>query len=215
MKKVPIITVTGNKGGVGKTTISVHLAAVLAAMQAAKVVLVDCDPNRSALQWYRGCLAAKAEVPFSVVGEHEMAVAVREGALIVVDTEGHPSNDDLEELARGCDLLILPVTPDRMAIEPLVKVTAALESFEEARYRVLFNRRPNGGGHYEVARQALEELDIPMFKDSIRDTRAFWWAADQRVLVKDAKPRSPAGKAAWLEIVAVGRQIVEEVSSDG
>ncbi|WP_339389353.1 ParA family protein [Picosynechococcus sp. OG1] len=44
-----IITVTGYKGGVGKSTSAIHIAAYLARNQ--KTILIDGDPNRTALNW--------------------------------------------------------------------------------------------------------------------------------------------------------------------
>jgi len=47
---VHIISVINLKGGVGKTTIALNLAATLAE-QGQRVVLIDADPQRSATQW--------------------------------------------------------------------------------------------------------------------------------------------------------------------
>lgn len=48
-----IITVAGYKGGIGKSTISVHVAAYMA--QKASTLLVDGDANRSVLAWANRC----------------------------------------------------------------------------------------------------------------------------------------------------------------
>ncbi|MFL1887601.1 AAA family ATPase, partial [Klebsiella pneumoniae] len=45
-----IISVLNQKGGVGKTTLSVNIAARLAA-DGARVLLLDADPQGSALDW--------------------------------------------------------------------------------------------------------------------------------------------------------------------
>lgn len=44
-----IITTAAFKGGVGKTTTSIHVAAFL--QQHGDTLLVDGDPNRSATRW--------------------------------------------------------------------------------------------------------------------------------------------------------------------
>jgi chromosome partitioning protein len=45
-----IIAVVGNKGGTGKTTLALNLAAGLA-QRGDSVVIVDADPQQSAYQW--------------------------------------------------------------------------------------------------------------------------------------------------------------------
>jgi chromosome partitioning protein len=59
-----ILSVLNQKGGVGKTTVSTHLAAALS-REGARVLLVDADPQASALDW----AAARKEPPlFPVLG---------------------------------------------------------------------------------------------------------------------------------------------------
>ena len=59
-----IITITGYKGGVGKSTVAVHLAAFFS--KKGKTVLVDGDPNRTSVAWAeRGSLPFEAEASLS------------------------------------------------------------------------------------------------------------------------------------------------------
>lgn len=59
-----IVGVLNQKGGVGKTTLSVNIAAALT-HSGARVLLIDADPQGSALDW---SAAREGEPLFSVVG---------------------------------------------------------------------------------------------------------------------------------------------------
>jgi chromosome partitioning protein len=96
------ITCLGFKGGVAKTTMAVHLAGALA--DAAPTRLIDGDANRSALAW--------SAAGFKVVDERSGAWAARDYEHVVIDSAARPAAEDIKVLADGCDLLVLPTTPD-------------------------------------------------------------------------------------------------------
>ena len=103
-----ILTVTAFKGGVGKTTTAIHLAAYL--NQKAPTILIDGDLNRSAMLW-----ASHGKLSFPVVDEREGLKASRQYDHIVIDTPARPEVEEIKSLSRGCDLLLLPTTPDVLA----------------------------------------------------------------------------------------------------
>ena len=107
-----IVTVASFKGGVGKTTTAVHLAAYF--QKKAPTLLIDGDANRSATGWAKravkaagGEAAAGKHLPFRVVDERQAARFARDYQHIVIDTEAHPAAEDLKALADGCDLLVI------------------------------------------------------------------------------------------------------------
>ena len=95
-----IITVTGYKGGVGKSTTAIHLAAYFSDF--GKTILVDSDPNRSSLEW-----AETGKLNFDVFDERRAMKQIRLADYVVIDTSARPNTDDLAELAKGCDLMVL------------------------------------------------------------------------------------------------------------
>ena len=125
-----IITVASFKGGVGKTTTAVHLAAYL--QKKAPALLVDGDANRSATVWGK-----RGELPFKVVDERQAARYAREYEHIIIDTEARPEEDDLKALADGCDLLVIPTTPDTLALDALMLTVKVLQDIGTNSYRVL------------------------------------------------------------------------------
>src|SRR3954453_23294498 len=98
-----IITVTSYKGGVGKTTTAVHLAAYL--QRLSPTLLVDGDAIRSATKWsQRG---NGAGFSFKIVSYAQLARHASQFTHIVIDTEGNPSDDDFGDIARDSDLLVI------------------------------------------------------------------------------------------------------------
>ena len=99
-----IIAIASLKGGCSKTTTAIHLAAYL--QKKAPTLLIDADKNRSALTW-----AKPEKLSFKVVSETAAPKYIKDYTHIVIDTQARPSPEDFEELADGCDLLVLPTTP--------------------------------------------------------------------------------------------------------
>ena len=202
-----IITVAAFKGGVGKTTTSIHLAAYMA--KRGKTVLVDGDMNRSASRQAR-----RGGFPFEVWDERRIAMAVREHEHVVIDTEARPWPEDLEELAAGCDLLVLPSTPDVMTMEALFLTAEAVsKAGGEDRYKVLLNLIPpppnkNKPNRRAVeARAELEAEEVPVFREEIRRLAAFVHASDAGIPVYEVKDTRAA--EAWACYEAVGREAVD------
>ena len=130
------ITVAADKGGVGKTTTAVHLAAYL--QTRAATVLIDGDPNRSATEWG----AAGGQFPFAIVDVAEGTHTARQFDHVVIDTDAQPDPADLAQLARGCDVLIIPTVPAALDTRALQRTLQTLHGLAAKNYRVLLTKVP-------------------------------------------------------------------------
>ena len=196
-----ILTVTGYKGGVGKSTTAFHLAAYFS--EFGKTIIVDGDPNRTAIKW-----AERNSEPlaFEVADERQAMKLVSNKDFVIIDTPARPDSDDLMELAKGCDLLILPTSPDVVSLEPMLQTAQALG--DEAKYRALITLvPPHPSREGELMREDLREGNIPVFETMIRRTVGFAKAALAGRPIRDLE--DARGRTAWADYKALGDEIRE------
>ena len=194
-----IITVTGYKGGVGKSTTAIHLATFFS--EFGKTLLVDGDLNKTSLAW-----AARGEFPFEVVNQHKAMKAISGKDYVIIDTPARPDSDELADLADGCDLLVLPTTPDVVSLDPMMQTARDLD--EKVFYRVLITivpPYPNKEG--ETMKQELQKADVPVFDTLIRRTTGYQQAAMKGVPIRDLK--SGDLRKAWQDYKNLGKEIQE------
>lgn len=195
-----IITVASFKGGVAKTTSAIHLATYL--QRKGETLLIDGDPNRSATGWSR-----RGKLPFRVIDERQAARFAKDYAHVIIDTEARPTSDDLKALAEGCDLLIIPSTPDALALDALMLTVDAIKSIGEGKYKVLLAIIPPRPSHDgDDARATIQAAELPLFKTGIRRLVAFQKAALAGVPVSDIS--DPRAGEAWESYLQLGKEIL-------
>ena len=196
------VTVASYKGGGGKTTTAVHLAANL--QRLGSTLLIDGDPNRSATRW-----AKRGNMPFTIADEKEGAYQARNFQHVVVDTEARPGSADFETLAKGCDLLVVPTVPASLDTDVLILTLAAVHKLAPDKYRVLLTKvppppEPEG----PQLRQELQRQGIPVFMAEIPRLKSFEKAAAEGVPVY-AIHHDQRAKRAWEAYEAAGKEIID------
>ena len=197
-----ILTVASYKGGVGKTTTAVHLAAFFGP----GVALLDGDSTRNAMAWDR-----RGGFPFVVAPVEQLGKLARVHEHIVIDTGQRPSAKDLEAAAGGCDLLVIPASPSALDIDGLGRTIEAMRELGIRNFRVLLTRvAADAAKEADELRGLLRGAKVPTFATEIPRLKAFEKAAAAGVTVDQVKDDRNAARA-WSCYEAVGRELTEPI----
>lgn len=128
-----IIVIANSKGGVGKSTIAVHLAAWLIE-QGHRVTLADCDTQQSSSEWVREAVpavkAVRLDNPDVILSDLPLLAA--ETDYVVADGPGSQTETSRALLLRA-DLAIVPCKASMLEVRALAKATEVLRVSQDIR----------------------------------------------------------------------------------
>lgn len=194
-----ILGVLSQKGGVGKTTLSLNIAAHHA-MQGRRVLVVDADPQGSALTW-----STMRERPplFPVVGmakpslHRDLPAIAADYDLTVID--GAPRVNDLGRAAiLASDLVLIPVQPspfDVWAADNTVQLVREAQQFkEELGAAFAINRRIVNTAIGRDVAAAFADAPFPVLPATVSQRVVFAESAGQGLAVCKVAPTGDAAR---------------------
>ena len=136
---MPVITLANLKGGVGKTTIAVNVAACLNESRRTSVVLIDADAQGSATAWGReGTLPMPVKaVPLGREEEpaqwlRRVDQAAGDSDYVIIDLPPYLGSATAFAIAEA-DLVLVPITPSEADLEASAVVIGLIRSGRQAR----------------------------------------------------------------------------------
>ena len=205
---MPTIAVVGNKGGAGKTTLSVNVASALNLRD--RTVVLDADPQRPVLQWRAMREGESTLGVFDAVEGVEAAVEANRPVFshLVVDCPPSVEAPQTRAALRLVDVALIPVQPSPLDIWATVHIEREVEDARQhnpgLQALLVINQLEPRTRLSRMMRQALAELSVPAAETAIRRRMAYRMSALEGRSVFEFGSR---GADAGNEI----QQLIEEV----
>lgn len=183
---MPVISMASPKGGAGKTTVTLQLAAELA-RSGAQVIVIDADPNQPFKAWERmsrenGVMPENVEVREGLEEDKLTDVideAAEEAPFVLVDLEGSANMGVTHAIGRS-DLVIVPIKGSRLDADQAQRSVGVVRQTE----RVFKRRIPLSilitqtsaairGKTLTSIVTAIREADVPVFDTELIQREAF------------------------------------------
>jgi chromosome partitioning protein len=209
---MPIIAVVNQKGGTGKTTVATNLATLFAGQQA-EVLLVDADPQQSALEWQHD---RPGQVPpVSVIGlpapnlHREIPRLHTKYPVILIDGGGRVTATARATVAVA-DFLLVPTLaslPDARStqrfFQEVVEEVAAIKGRVSG--AILFTMVKTGTVFNVSGQGSIKDLGYPVLETTLSHRITYQEAFAQGMSVGEYDPRSKAAE----EVQVLFRELQE------
>lgn len=207
-----IIALTNQKGGVGKTTIAVHLAYWLSLQ--GSVVLVDTDVQQSSSNWL-----TDLKIPFVITDDPEdlldlfPELSLKYDAVIVDGPAG--LSEVTKSILYGCDLALIPCKPSGLDTHSSSKILRILSQAQKIRNNqpkaaLLLNQAVKGTILLKESVELLSQTGIPLLSTIIYNRQIISDAPGQGITVWQES--SPAAKSASQDFESLFKESLDLIN---
>lgn len=203
------IAVISQKGGAGKTTLSVHLA-VAAHLAGYGSAIFDLDPQATAEMWGGWRKDAPPEVIAAKAATLRRGLDKARGAggeVILLDTPGAAAAEALSA-AEAADLILIPCRPRSFDLGAIIQTAALARSTGKPAYLVFNATTTRPGPIRAEAREIADSLKLSVAPVRLAERAAFHKATEEG---RTAQELEPAGKAA-AEVAALWEWVCDRLS---
>ncbi len=206
-----IVSFLSPKGGVGKSTLSIHAAMELS--KHGRTMLVDTDPQGTAREWLS---VREKECPFMVVGADKKGMlptvlkqAHQDYDWIVIDGAGRLEGISAE-IVRHSDMIVIPTQPsgpDIWAADDLVELIRQRQEITDGQPFAAFqvNGVKKGTVIGREINKIIEEMEVPQFSGVVAHRTVFATSISSGLTAQEIEPAGPGAR----EIAYMVKQIME------
>jgi chromosome partitioning protein len=200
-----IVAIVSQKGGSGKTTLTAHLA-VCAELRDQPTLIIDLDPQASAVKWHR---RRHDETPEVLAAEPTQLASLMHKAkaggagLVLVDTAPH-SDKSAAVAIQLADLVLIPCRPTALDVDAIGS-TLDIVKLSHTKAAVVLNAIPTRGPQGEEVRAGLEPL-VSVAPVGLYHRAAYFNAMNDGRSVEEYEPKGKAAK----EIQALYQWVIKQ-----
>ena len=204
-----VIAVINQKGGTGKTTLALNLAAGLA--RRGPTAVIDADPQRSISQWIAMGDSERALPIATPIGADPAATIAqlkKSHRYVVVDCPPAVQGPVIDAVMASANWVLIPVLPSPLdlwaSVEMAALVSEARQKNRALQAYLVLNQVETRNALSRVMQQAVAEFDLPLLQASLQRRAAYRSAAVEGVSVYALGSRG-------LQAVADIEAIIEEL----
>ena len=207
---MPVIALVGNKGGAGKTTLAVNMAAGLACY--AETAIIDADPQGSSVHWYANSDQARVTPVYQAESGllDQIENLKDQYDYVIADCPPSVHAPQTDAILKMADVALVPVQPSTVDLWATVHIEHAVAEAKEInptlRALLVVNQLEVRSTLSQLIRDALSEIAVPVANAAVRKRAVYKASALEGRTVFDMGKR---GEEAARELDQLIKEVIQ------